>query len=280
MNDRTKATLGTVVSILVAVLAVASEWQDMGPGFVTWSLRIVAILTVVSNVLGLRVVSLRRTDPGKVAGGAAVVLGLALVAIAATACNPYSAAKRSTFAVAMAGKGTAKVIALHGWAEHRACLAKGATKYRACAKGLHSRLEAWQTRARPAVRSAVSAAVVAIQAAEAAKSKKLDVTAILKAAGCALTAVAREWGPYLPDKAKAITTQLVALGPMVCPKRSVVGTVGIALTGAVELLKLILATVGKPSNVLLAEAAAWATAPPDDETEPLGAEVAASMGAP
>jgi hypothetical protein len=73
----------------------------MGSAFTTWSLRIVAVLTVVSNVLGLRIVSLRKVEAGKVAGVGAILLGVLLVGIAAAGCGRFAAA-RTTIAVTAA----------------------------------------------------------------------------------------------------------------------------------------------------------------------------------
>lgn len=52
---KARAIAGLIVTLLVAVLAVAMEWQDMGPEFVRWTGRGFAILVVVSNVLGFKV---------------------------------------------------------------------------------------------------------------------------------------------------------------------------------------------------------------------------------
>jgi nicotinamide riboside transporter PnuC len=61
MNDlipeRFKAWAGLIVSLIVAVLAIAMEWQNLGPQLSVWLPRCFAILVVVSNVLGLRVIN-------------------------------------------------------------------------------------------------------------------------------------------------------------------------------------------------------------------------------
>lgn len=58
MNDlipeKYKAWLGLLMSLIVAVLAIAMEWQDLGPMLKLWLPRVFAVLVVVSNVLGLR----------------------------------------------------------------------------------------------------------------------------------------------------------------------------------------------------------------------------------
>jgi hypothetical protein len=46
---------GLIVTLIVAVLAMAMEWQDMGPEFVRWCGRAFAVLVGVSNVFGLSV---------------------------------------------------------------------------------------------------------------------------------------------------------------------------------------------------------------------------------
>jgi len=53
--DNYKRWAGLIISLVVAVLAVAMEWQDMGPTFAVWAGRAFALLVVVSNVLGLKV---------------------------------------------------------------------------------------------------------------------------------------------------------------------------------------------------------------------------------
>ena len=53
--EKYKAIAGLVISLVVAVLAVAMEWQDLGQSFTVWAGRVFAILVVVSNVLGLKV---------------------------------------------------------------------------------------------------------------------------------------------------------------------------------------------------------------------------------
>ncbi len=53
--DEYKAWSGLIISLVVAVLAVAMEWQDLGPVFTQWTGRVFALLVVLSNVLGLKV---------------------------------------------------------------------------------------------------------------------------------------------------------------------------------------------------------------------------------
>jgi hypothetical protein len=61
MNDlipaKYKATIGIIVTILVACLAVVIEWQDLGAEWVRWTSRAFALTTVISNVLGLPIVA-------------------------------------------------------------------------------------------------------------------------------------------------------------------------------------------------------------------------------
>jgi len=55
--DEYKARTGQIVSLLVAVLFIASTWGDVGPVFVLWTGRAFGALVILSNVLGLKIVN-------------------------------------------------------------------------------------------------------------------------------------------------------------------------------------------------------------------------------
>ncbi len=52
-----RATAGLIVTHLVSVLALAMEYKDLGASWQLWTTRALAVIVVVSNVLGLKVVT-------------------------------------------------------------------------------------------------------------------------------------------------------------------------------------------------------------------------------
>jgi hypothetical protein len=243
MSEKTKAILGTVVSVLVTVLAVASEWQDMGPKFVTWSLRAVAILTVLSNVLGLKVVSLRR-DPGKVAGAGAIILGVLLIGIAASGC--VSAGVKLAHGGMVATNTTAQALA----DAHKVYGDKVCPHVKRFRKG-----------ARPGMRLAVAGAVAAVKG-------KGDVMGALMPGLCELARLVEVAGPELGDAGKKLAAGLKPFGALVCPKsKSAAAVLAVILPVATAVIKWVMDLVGKPDKERLAEVAAWLRAPPRDTTD-------------
>ncbi len=91
---------------------------------------------------------------------------------------------------------------------------------------------------------------------------------------CALSRMANEFKDSLPDKGKQVFTGLASLGPLVCPKSSVVTAL---IPVAVDLVKWIIKLAGSPTETLLKEIDAWIRGPAADETDPLLAEINASL---
>lgn len=246
MTDKTKAILGTVVSVLVAVLAVASEWQDMGPKFVTWSLRAVAVLTVLSNVLGLRVVSLRR-DSGK-AAGAGAVLGILLLGLASNGCAASPAV--------VATHGTMRAVQLTGdtvAAVHKAGKAD-------CAH-----VKRWRTHGRQAVRLAIAGAVVAIKA-----QKDPDYLSLLKPGACELFRWLDGAAKDAPAEAAKAMAYLGTFKALVCPKKSaadVAAILGVVLEAAQRLLAWLHEISGSTDDKLIGEVDKWLADEPSDGTD-------------
>jgi hypothetical protein len=249
MSEKTKAILGTVVSVLVTIGAVASEWQDMGPAFVKWALRVVALLTVLSNVLGLKVVSLRRADPGKAAGAGAVMLGVLLIAVSATACGPSPA-----------------VIATHGTMRAAQLTGDTLAKVHKAGKLKCDAVKKWRTHGRQAARLAISGAVIAIKA-----QKDPDYIEILKPGACELFRWLDSASKDAPPEASKAMAYLGAFKALVCPKgksaAGIASTLGVILPAAQAIIEYILGLAGASDDKLLAEVDAYLAAPAQDGTD-------------
>jgi hypothetical protein len=243
MNDRTKAIFGTVVSVLVAVLAVASEWSDMGPAFGRWALRGVALLTVASNVLGLKVVSLRR-NPGRAAGAGAVLLGLVLIGVAAAGCTASPA-----------------VVATHGTMRAITPTGDMLARLHKAGKVDCTTVKRFRTIGRPLMRVTVAGAVLAIRSG---KSGKL-VLEQLKPAACEGT----RWAALGSDEDKTkILAFLGSFKGLVCPKgKSVASVLAAILPFAQTIIDWVLKAVSSDDDKLLAEVDAYLAAPPKDGTD-------------
>jgi hypothetical protein len=223
----------------------------------------------------------KRLDLGQLAGLGAVLLLIALVAVALGACK-ISVPVKLTAAVMYSTQTMGKGFAVTGWQEHRACLVKHGAKtqgYATCVKGLRSRLKKWQQFGRASSRSSVAASYGAIRIAQE-KKKGADVLPLLKIGGCALTRMAKEFKDSLPDKGAAVMAGLAALGPLVCTTPKAMRSSSLAMTIiplAVDLVKWIVGLIGAPTEQLLKEIDAWVRGPAADETDPLLAEIVASL---
>lgn len=224
----------------------------------------------------------KRLDLGRLAGLGAVAVLIALVAVALGACK-IAVPVKLTAAVMYSTQTMGKGFAVTGWQEHRACLVKHGAKtqgYATCVKGLRSRLEKWQKFGRASSRSSVAASYGAIRIAQE-KKKGADVLPLLKIGGCALTRMAKEFQDSLPDKGAAVMAKLAALGPLVwCTTPKAMRSTSLAMTIiplAVDLVKWIVKLIGAPTEQLLKEIDAWVRGPAADETDPLLAEIIASL---
>ena len=135
-------------------------------------------------------------------------------------CNPYSAAWRTMDGVIKARDLTAQQLAGVAKAKNLECVAAHGTKtpaYATCIKPTRDILEHWQKQARPAINSALQITAASVQIAERVKSdEKIDWLAILKPAACALFAVVKSWGHYLPDKGKTALLVILPFGELLC----------------------------------------------------------------
>ena len=249
MTDKTKAILGTVVSLLVAVLAVASEWQDMGGAFTTWSLRIVALLTVVSNVLGLKVAGLGKPDPGKVAGAGAILLGLLLIGIASSGC--VSAGVKLTHGAMTLTNVTGQAFA---------------DAHKAYGAAVCPHIKRWKAGARPGMRLGVAGGVAAIKG-------KGDVLGSLRGGLCELARLFEAAKADLGKFGEAIAEGIKPYQGLVCPKqKSGVQLLAVILPVAQAVIRWLLDKLGAKDSVLLAEIDAWLRAGPGDQTDGLCTE--------
>lgn len=190
---------GLVITLIVAVLAVAMEWQDMGAEFTRWTGRAFAMLVVVSNVLGLNV-----SAPKLVKGGA---VSLLLLFLLTAGCNPNAAAWRTLDGVQRARAMTAQQLAMAGTARHKDCVDKhgtGTDGYKVCIEPTAKMLRHWQRDARPAIIAAVQVTASSLQIAEHVGGKDVGWIKLLSPGLCALSRVVKLYKHYLPDGGASI----------------------------------------------------------------------------
>ncbi len=208
---RARKIAGLVITLIVAVLAVAMEWQDLGHEFVRWTGRAFAVLVVVSNVLGLNV------SAPKVVKGSVVALLLAFLLTAG--CNPYSAAWRTLDGVQRARAMTAQQLAMAGTARHKDCVdehGSGTDGYRVCIEPTAKMLRHWQHEARPAIIAAVQVTASSLQIAERVGGKDMSWIKLLTPGLCALARVVKLYSHYLPDKGVSINGVLGMVEGVTC----------------------------------------------------------------
>lgn len=140
--------------------------------------------------------------------GVAIVLacGLAawLLALLTGCTDPYLAAYRTT-ATARATAATAEqALSESCRAKADACKAASATPdaYSACWAPCRHALESWIRIGRPAVNTALAAALAAVQLAELTR-KKPSPLEYLKPVACALARALQQWGHLLPPATRA-----------------------------------------------------------------------------
>lgn len=253
--ENVRAWLGLAFVLVVGVGTLAMEWNDLGTDFTLWTRRFVGILYVISTTLGLKVPAI----PKK----AAVPTGILLVAILFAGCtDPYRTARGTTAGVMHAVKATSKGLASGSAAELKA----GGDKVVVC-----KRLKVYRDTIRPAARSSIAASLAAIRIAKEAGKKEFKYIDVLKPGGCALLLGLREWGHKLPDQGAGILPYLDPFLGSLCktPKSAAAAILAAVLPVAVELVKWIVDLVGKPSDSIDAEIAAWLLAPAADEVDAL-----------
>jgi hypothetical protein len=243
MTDKTKAIFGTVVSVLVAVLAVASEWSDMGPAFGRWALRGVALLTVASNVLGLKLVSLRR-NPGRAAGAGAVLLGLVLLGVAAAGCGP-----------------SIQAVTVHGAASGIKPTGDLIARLHAAGKVGCVDVKRWRTIGRPAWRVTVKGAVLGVRAGNGQKVTAKKLTPLF--------CEASRWAALgsSEDKTRILAFFGSFKGVLCRQGKGALDVLVAILPFAQSLIEWVQGWIGKSDSKLLDEADALVAAPPSDGTD-------------
>jgi len=198
--DTWDARIELILKIAVAALVVMSEGRWLGDAAVVWMTRAVGMIVVISVVMGWNV--------GRAA--AVGIMALGLLALSATACNPYAVAWRTTGAIQAAGNLTDRAIAISATKARDDCRQKPAT-YALCMRDARpiQALTYWRQIARPAVNASLIATVTSMQIAERAKAKALDWLAILRPAACALAKMVEQFGHLLGPQKSAV---LVAVG--------------------------------------------------------------------
>ena len=215
ISPKARKIAGLVITLIVAVLAVAMEWQDLGSEFVRWTGRVFAILVVVSNALGLSVTT-PKVRP--------IVSILALLCIGGmVACNPYSVAWRTLDGVQQARALTAQQLASVARTKHEACLhthGKATDGYRVCIEPTWDMLRHWQHEARPAIIAAVQITASSLQIAEKVKAdKKVKWVKLISPALCALSRVVKLYSVYLPDGGDSIRSVVALAEGVTCNGR-------------------------------------------------------------
>ncbi len=217
LPDKHKPIIGTIVTLVVVVLALMMEWRDFGSDFTRWTSRAFAILVAISNVLGLRITApaVKRKFPPVLPA-----LLVALLFLLPACRNPNAAAWRTADAVLKARDLTAQQLAWMARTKHQECRDRHKAKtpeFAKCIEPYRKALQEWQRVGRPAINSAVQVTATALQIAEKAEGKKkIDWMALLKPAACALLRVAKAWGHLWPDRGAALLGALGGLGEVTC----------------------------------------------------------------
>ena len=151
---------------------------------------------------------------------ALVIVGLIRLLVG---CQPYEAAWRTTYAVREVGTLADRTIADVHKAKRLECIAAGklpgTPELDVCLGDKGKALQAWRTYARPALDSALSATVAAIQIAEKAKAKNLDWIGLLRPGLCAVARCLEAWGHLLPPATlAALRVPLAAVQLATCPE--------------------------------------------------------------
>ena len=160
--------------------------------------------------------SLRQDVTHAAIGAAGIGLMYLLLGWMLTGCQPYEAAWRTTAAVREAG--TLVDQSLARAAKHRMTVCKQAGgDWRACARASreYRAVTEWRRWGIPAVNSAVSSTVAALQIAERVRGhSKIDWLALLRPAGCALSRVLRQWTDLMGPARGAVEAVTATLGAM------------------------------------------------------------------
>lgn len=213
ITDKYKQRAGLVITLVVAVLAVAMEWQDMGKTFTLWAGRSFAILVVVSNVLGLKVAA-----PKVRAIGAGAIMILAVLLMSA-GCGNLAAGYRAVTVTVKVGNETGRTLAGACSVQRKACVAKHKdAALRACLQPCHKALTAWTKIARPAINASTIATFGALETARAAKRTDSTWIAKIRPGLCALMGMLKEGKALLGDKAKPLLDLLATVEGVACSK--------------------------------------------------------------
>jgi hypothetical protein len=161
-------------------------------------------------------------DGRRILAGALALAGLVVLAVLHASCgSPYLTAYRGIATARATAASTEQALADVCSLKRVSCLeAHGpATKaYDDCILGCRKALTAWTSITRPAINTALVAAVGAVSTAEAIKGKA-SLLDILRPVACALSRGMTEWLPMLPASARA-TVEAITRGVagFVCPK--------------------------------------------------------------
>jgi len=149
-------------------------------------------------------------------GGAGIGAVYLLLGWLLVGCQPYEAAWRTTAAVRAAGTLTDQALAAAARRKISECRVKGGD-WRACVRASreYRAITEWRRWGVPAVNSAVSATVAALQIAERVRGQRqIDWIGLLRPAGCALARVLKQWAPMLGAAKEPVAAAVAALGGM------------------------------------------------------------------
>lgn len=133
------------------------------------------------------------------------VLLMLLLIHGSIGCNPYAAGWRACAAVQDAGNRTDDALAAAYLAKSAKCVKEHGSKtqaYAACIAPYRKVLTVWVSLVRPAVSTALRAAVASLQIAERVKGGETNWLVLLKPGVCALARAVGEWA-HLMGKAAA-----------------------------------------------------------------------------